>query len=520
MICSKKVALSLLTLSAAAIAAFFLYSKGYLRHGSFKKKPSSQSGKKDIISKLPDDILVSIISHLPVKCGIRTSILSNRWWNLYRYVSTVKLECRDLLGSRYDRHRPPKFTVYFDEDKFHDTNLVIVSAIRFLRLRFSSTIRYFHLSCCFYKVTPDQLKEFFCTLRVEKLALSCGCYLRASVVEISVYNLSQITSLQYLKLSLCTLVPISNTQYSSLQIISLSHVKIKDGTIESIFSNCLVLRSLRIGNCKCPSKLCFKGPNLQLKSLCINNCKGVNRIEFDASSLVLFEFSGREMVDFIFEHVPQLQSISLYTFKENNVPYACSRLAKDLPRLKSLTFVARGDHFQGSVKSMGINMFNNLRRLDLSLYSGSQIDLLLLTSFLRSCPLLQEFHLNTNFVDIIGPEVKKQEEVIIHSELKKMEISGFVGTENEIEFASYILKSATCLEKMVISRCLKKYTGSARRRSRFETPWSEEMRRTIHARLQGKAISEAALVVIQYHTTAHIEDDNWGRTEDDCMIFA
>ncbi|EYU22933.1 hypothetical protein MIMGU_mgv1a008415mg [Erythranthe guttata] len=374
MICSKKVALSLLTLSAAAIAAFFLYSKGYLRHGSFKKKPSSQC-KKDIISKLPDDILVSIISHLPVKCGIRTSILSNRWWNLYRYVSTVKLECRDLLGSRYDRHRPPKFTVYFDEDKFHDTNLVIVSAIRFLRLRFSSTIRYFHLSCCFYKVTPDQLKEFFCTLRVEKLALSCGCYLRASVVEISVYNLSQITSLQYLKLSLCTLVPISNTQYSSLQIISLSHVKIKDGTIESIFSNCLVLRSLRIGNCKCPSKLCFK-------------------------------------------------------------------------------------------------------------------------------------------------EVKKQEEVIIHSELKKMEISGFVGTENEIEFASYILKSATCLEKMVISRCLKKYTGSARRRSRFETPWSEEMRRTIHARLQGKAISEAALVVIQYHTTAHIEDDNWGRTEDDCMIFA
>ncbi|KAL8059702.1 hypothetical protein ABFX02_03G104200 [Erythranthe guttata] len=226
------------------------------------------------------------------------------------------------------------------------------------------------------------------------------------------------------------------------------------------------------------------------------------------------------MVDFIFEHVPQLQSISLYTFKENSVPYACSRLAKNLPRLKSLTFVSRGDHFQGSVKSMGINMFNDLRRLDLSLYSGSQFDLLLLTSFLHSCPLLQEFHLNTNFVDIIGPEVKKQEVVIIHSELKKMEISGFVGTENEIEFASYILKSAMCLEKMVVSRCLKKYTGSARWRSRFETPWSEEMLRMIHARLQGKAISEAALVVIQYHTTAHIEDDNWGRTEDDCKIFA
>lgn len=40
-----------------------------------------------------------------------------------------------------------------------------------------------------------------------------------------------------------------------------------------------------------------------------------------------------------------------------------------------------------------------------------------------------------------------------------MEISGFVGTENDIRFAVYILKSATGLEQMLITRKSKTYHG-------------------------------------------------------------
>ncbi|KDP36961.1 hypothetical protein JCGZ_08252 [Jatropha curcas] len=38
---------------------------------------------KDYIGELPDDILASIVSYLPVKDAVKTSVLSKRWRHLY-----------------------------------------------------------------------------------------------------------------------------------------------------------------------------------------------------------------------------------------------------------------------------------------------------------------------------------------------------------------------------------------------------------------------------------------------------
>lgn len=90
-----------------------------------------------------------------------------------------------------------------------------------------------------------------------------------------------------------------------------------------------------------------------------------------------------------------------------------------------------------------------------------------------------------------------------------MELSGFVGTKNDIEFALYILKSATSLEKMLISRHLKMYHGSGWWTSGGNDiiPWSDETQNMIQRQLEGQAVSKSAQVIIQHE--ADIEDCDW-----------
>lgn len=84
-----------------------------------------------------------------------------------------------------------------------------------------------------------------------------------------------------------------------------------------------------------------------------------------------------------------------------------------------------------------------------------------------------------------------------------MEISGFDGTENVMELALYVLRGATRLEEMRISRCGKIYwiTGWG---IDGRNPWNEETCKMLHTRLQGQAVSNAAKLIIQHE--ANIED--------------
>ncbi|KAL7118064.1 hypothetical protein ACP275_03G112200 [Erythranthe tilingii] len=160
---------------------------------------------------------------------------------------------------------------------------------------------------------------------------------------------------------------------------------------------------------------------------------------------------------------------------------------------------------------MGFNMFKNLTRLVFSLCTVRDCDLLSLTALFQSCPLLQEFHLHTNIYETDRPQGKKQP-VVLHSELKKVEFSGFMGMENDIEFALYILESAIGLEEMYITRGVNKYMGFGLWNPWPKTPWGDEKRKTILEQLQGQAVSKTARVVIQDNARIH----DWIPAEEDC----
>ncbi|KAH6831755.1 hypothetical protein C2S53_008374 [Perilla frutescens var. hirtella] len=450
---------------------------------------------KDIISQLPDDILVSIIARTPTRFAVSTSILSKRWRNLYKSVSSFTLRCHDLL-SPYTR--------------LHDSEGLIIHRVeRFLSLCSGFKIRYFDLQLCLAESYTNQFEQCIYSLGksgVEELTLYFSCCRRPSYTSFSFHLLSKLPSLKHLSLSKCSLQPQPhlNRKCYSLQTLHLTCVTLEPGSLECILSNCLLLHSVTIHLCQCPPKLCIRSPNLKLNTLIITLCIGIREIEFYSSSLITFEFGCQEMARFVFDYVPQLETVCLSNdMNWNNImSYVVGKLSEDLPHLKSLTFETIGDFDKEStgLMSLGMITFSNLRHLDMSVCCTPRTNLLAFTPFLETCPLLEELHFDARNMEDHAVAVRGKPVVLHHPKLRTVEITGFRGTDYEIEFALYILKSAVALEQMFIIRCVRCYSGFGSWRNMYGVPWTEETRNKIQQRLQGQALSKTAKLMMLHES--------------------
>ncbi|KAL6526520.1 hypothetical protein OROGR_015610 [Orobanche gracilis] len=432
----------------------------------------------DMISQLPDDVLISIILSIPTKDALRTSILSRRWRNLTRFLPAFDFSSRCL----YRCTSPSK---------------AIINGVHGFLQRHYASIPSFKLCCCMTgSYTHDTFEQCISSLGklgIKKLILRLSCNQLDPDFSFSCHLISQMPSLKYFTLRYCSLQP--NLQYScnSLKILELSRVKGPPGSLECILSNCLSLCSLTLKRCNFPSKLCFCGPNLQLKCLLIHECNGLEEIEFYASNLMILELYSIHMVNLIFEYVPQLESIYLSAIFEEVMPYVCRTLVNKLPHLKTLLWDNIEDFFE----------FNDLKRLDLAMsHVYTTFNLFALTPLLHSCPLLEEFHFSAdgelyNWVD-------EGNHVVFHSHLKNVELNRFSGTKEEIGFASYILKSAVSLRLMNISWYPSWYTGFGGWEVGYAPTSGDAFSKVDESiqQLKHQAVSKAAQVIFQKYPQA------------------
>ncbi|KAG8380452.1 hypothetical protein BUALT_Bualt06G0016800 [Buddleja alternifolia] len=461
---------------------------------------------EDGLSRLPDEVLCLIISQLPTQDAVKTSILSRRWRNLYKFTTRVKFHCRDMLGFH---------SINCDERKFWKLQQKFLEGVyTFLQLHSGCKITSFNLLCCSPRFFSDSFCKvfgYFRKLGVEQLNISYSCSPCSHVSSnkgpsFSCHQLLfETPSLKYLRLEGFFLQQSTfENSCNSLNTLNLYYVSLAPGAVDCILSNCLTLKSLTMVHCRLPPKLRIHGSNLLLGFLKIYFCFNLEEINLHATNLISFEYSDAKTSEIVFDHVPLLQNLSVSLYGDNAIPYVFGELTKDLHQLKCLAFLTVAEYYQGLDKISGvINTLSNLKELVLYVSSDREFDLQKISLFFDACPVLQKFYLVTKKAAFDGQRTAKASGVQ-HSHLKEVEFCIFGGSKNEVDFAFYILETAVVLERMCISICPFSWTKAV-------PLWDEEKQNMICKQFQEQALSKNVVVIMQvsHSWVLHRPEQRW-----------
>ncbi|XP_027169638.1 putative F-box/LRR-repeat protein At5g38386 [Coffea eugenioides] len=389
----------------------------------FPLKVASGFSYEDRISQLPDHLLSDILLRLDLIEAVRTRILSKRWKDICKLMSKLNFDCCKMFGEIEDH----------GNYSFKHKGRFLKAVDQSLRLYSGQHVPYFILTCCLGKEFANVISRWMqsiAALGVEELLIKFCSPIHVdkngngSLVKHYPFPFElffEAASLKNLHLFACVLRPSFKGQFKSLQFLTLMDII---------------------------------GVHLRLKFLFIESCHGVKEIDISAGNLTFFYCYTDEVIKHSLRFVPELENLSLSCNGSGTVPHLFSEVAKDCTQLKQLLFQTKTDELECIPLKM--DMFSNLKILYLLIMfdsnnwmTNSKVDLLNLTPILDACPLLEQFRL---LARCPGRNAKRGGAwpPRHHAHLKEMEFDGFRGTMNEIAFASFLLRSASELERLCI----------------------------------------------------------------------
>ncbi|KAH9654226.1 F-box domain-containing protein [Citrus sinensis] len=385
---------------------------------------------KDWVSRLPDDILVNIISRLTLKEAARTSVLSSRWKYLWTYASNLNFDASKLLVNVYEEtieeerlrymcwvnkvlesHKSlsvNEFIIVFDLDDSHESNI----------------------SHWVYTAISKRAQKFELNL------FPALCWPPAS----GIYEFSQ-GCYDYLK------SPCGLSRVKSLRFLYFDTVNVTEEILEFFINNCPNLDDLRVGRSDKLLRLKVVGSSLQLKCLHIDHCNNLEELEISCPSLLSFKYFGPEIKLHV-KNVPQLVDVLIGGGHGIGKGKVIGPIVNYFPQLKTLEL-----HVELNEEILQFPECDlpELRHLMFIVSALDCSSLLGLTCMMKSCPLLQKLTFKLEIFHY-SAEIIMRHQIPKHSHqcLKVLEFVGFSGDPVELELAYYMFQNATILEEMIV----------------------------------------------------------------------
>ncbi|KAL7587084.1 hypothetical protein Lser_V15G37024 [Lactuca serriola] len=185
--------------------------------------------KKDHISDLPQSIIETILTKMPLRDAVRTSILSSKW--RYKWATLTHLEFDDKCVSR-------------THSKSHAKSNLVNFITRFLFLH-DGPINGFALSTTYLRSSPniDQWLLFLSRKDVKELVLDFGKR-KLFRAPSCLYSCQKLVRLKIVNWELAP--PLSFKGFPFLKHLILKHVSIAPNAIENLISGCMFLESLNL----------------------------------------------------------------------------------------------------------------------------------------------------------------------------------------------------------------------------------------------------------------------------------
>ncbi|KAL7100357.1 hypothetical protein ACP275_09G141300 [Erythranthe tilingii] len=407
-----------------------------------------------MIEKLPDDILITILSCMRIDEAMRTSVLSSRWRYLWRYM--------DIFTSH---------TLVFD---YIDNE----TGTKMKRKKFKNLVNY---------VLNSYRDPFLDTLIIG--------YNKLGARSRDVDN---------------WIVFAMNKEVEDFQLdlsnLNWAHCGYKFPKIEKLLS-LLHEASKTTKNLQVVDSFGY------LEALEISHCNNLQSMEISALNLFYFKYKGMK-IGLPFKNTPKLSELALggdfcesFIYEPNEHSSYSVQLVDLVLNLQANNVFYFRDR---TIVPPDSAQLHNLERLELIIESQVGESLLFFTSLIKASPHLQEFKIKIEYLVTVAnrtdvqirkmlsfPEVSSVEASRFnHENLKVVEMAGYCGCASEEILLVQLSKIATSLEMFVIdTRCdyfRECEVVTYRLREEGDMPMKKKQKKTTTTRLRAKTAKKHA----------------------------
>ncbi|XVF73672.1 hypothetical protein PTKIN_Ptkin13bG0001800 [Pterospermum kingtungense] len=395
------------------------------KHREPSRLPGKTEAGLDKISNLPGNVIDQILSYLPIRDAVRSSVLSRKWRYKWATIPNLVFEDQYLNASSQDQT--------FIENK-------LVNIIDHVLLLHKGPIHKFKLSHrdllgvtdidrWILFISRSSIKEFILEIWKGQLYKPPSC-------------LFDCQNLIHLELFNCLLKPpLAFKGFKNLKSLDLQHITIVQDVFENLISSCPLLEKLTL-----------------------MNFTGITHLNINAPNLQFFDIGGI-FDDVSFQNTFHLAmvSIDLYVnidINENVAPDSSSKLLRffvNLPHIRRLEVQSFFLKYLaiGNVPSKLPNPCVDLSYLSISIDFNELEENTAALCLLKSCSNLQELEMlarpkEQTSVERSNNFWENDHWSSVFGHLRLVKVSGISGVKLEMDFIKFLLSNSPVLERLTV----------------------------------------------------------------------
>ncbi|KAL6641575.1 hypothetical protein ACP70R_019756 [Stipagrostis hirtigluma subsp. patula] len=377
----------------------------------------------DPFERLPEDLLGTILSKLPLKEVVRTCVLSKKWRHSWRVCPKLCFDGSAICGTgMFGRLQVHKFI-----DR--------VNAV--LQQHHGTVVEELAVKFGFDPILVDHLNNWvsFAVLSKTKILaldlvpVTFGADDDRYTFPFELLDSASISRLQRIQLSFVKFIPPSLFRgFPNLRKLDLRLVHASAKDLQDVLSNCCKLEWLSM--------------------VSVKNCT-TTKVEIHAINLATFVYKGPQ-IPIDLSKALGLENVNI-SFHRVTLEHVICALPNELSNMQSLTLRAIFDLRKMPYLIENPCKFSQMKHLQLQFVCLEDVNMSLV-SLLRAAPSIEtlEMHFSVRAYLYVGMEPLSRLPKYTHSHLKNARITGFVASKGQLEFLEHVAENAPALEVLTV----------------------------------------------------------------------